>query len=112
DVRRVIPVVRRDADRISNRILPLQPERRCGGSAMKRGLTIAGLVAAAALAVWLPGRAGGTAAAQRLRDLSITFVDVEGGAATLIVTPAGESVLIDCGWPGEADRDPKRIRKA
>src|SRR5439155_24803766 len=39
-------------------------------------------------------------------------VDVEGGAATLIVTPAGESVLIDTGWPGFENRDPKRIQKA
>lgn len=38
------------------------------------------------------------------------WIDVEGGAATLIVTPAGESVLIDTGNPGE--RDPKRIIKA
>src|SRR5436309_9374551 len=44
------------------------------------------------------------------RGLDITFIDVEGGAATLIVTPAGESVLIDCGWAG--DRDPGRIAKA
>ena len=40
----------------------------------------------------------------------MTWVDVEGGAATLIVTPAGESVLIDTGMPGE--RDPQRIHKA
>ena len=32
-----------------------------------------------------------------------------GGAATLIVTPERESVLIDSGWPGFEDRDPKRI---
>ncbi len=38
--------------------------------------------------------------------LDIYWVDVEGGAATLIVTPAGESVLIDSGNPGY--RDPKR----
>ena len=31
------------------------------------------------------------------RNLSIYFIDVEGGAATLIVTPAGESVLLDAG---------------
>jgi hypothetical protein len=36
-------------------------------------------------------------------------VDVEGGAATLLVTPAGESVLVDTGNPGE--RDPGRIAK-
>jgi competence protein ComEC len=39
--------------------------------------------------------------------LSIYFIDTEGGASTLIVTPAHESVLIDTGNPGE--RDPGRI---
>ena len=41
------------------------------------------------------------------RSLDIYFIDVEGGAATLIVTPAGESLLIDTGFPG--DRDAGRI---
>ena len=50
------------------------------------------------------------AAADKPRGLSITFIDTEGGAATLIVTPAGESVLIDCGNPGP--RDAERIHKA
>src|SRR5207245_1553843 len=44
------------------------------------------------------------------RGLDICFVDTEGGAATLIVTPAGESVLIDCGNPGS--RDAERIHRA
>jgi len=43
------------------------------------------------------------------RGLDIYFVDVMGGAATLIVTPERESVLIDSGWAGFEDRDPKRI---
>jgi competence protein ComEC len=43
------------------------------------------------------------------RTLDIYFVDVMGGAATLIVTPERESILIDSGWPGQDDRDPKRI---
>jgi competence protein ComEC len=43
------------------------------------------------------------------RGLDIYFIDVEGGAATLLVTPAGESVLIDCGNPGA--RDATRIHK-
>ena len=41
------------------------------------------------------------------KPLHIYFIDVEGGAATLIVTPAGESFLVDPGYPGE--RDPGRI---
>ncbi len=32
-------------------------------------------------------------------DLRIVAVDVEGGAATLFVTPEGKSLLIDTGWP-------------
>src|SRR3954464_14394362 len=39
--------------------------------------------------------------------LDVYVLDTEGGAATLIVTPAGESVLVDTGNPG--DRDPNRI---
>jgi len=41
--------------------------------------------------------------------LDIYFIDVEGGAATLIVTPAGQSILIDTGWKRPDDRDAKRI---
>jgi beta-lactamase superfamily II metal-dependent hydrolase len=37
----------------------------------------------------------------------VYWVDVEGGAATLMVTPTGESILIDSGNPGL--RDPNRI---
>jgi competence protein ComEC len=43
------------------------------------------------------------------RGLDIYFIDVMGGAATLIVTPERESILIDSGWPGFEDRDPLRI---
>jgi beta-lactamase superfamily II metal-dependent hydrolase len=32
------------------------------------------------------------------RDLAIYFIDVEGGQSTLVVTPAGESLLIDTGY--------------
>lgn len=43
------------------------------------------------------------------KDLQIHFVDVEGGQATLIVTPAGQSLLVDAGWPGFDGRDANRI---
>jgi competence protein ComEC len=39
--------------------------------------------------------------------LDIYWIDSEGGGSTLLVTPAGESVLIDTGNPGV--RDPERI---
>jgi competence protein ComEC len=41
--------------------------------------------------------------------LRIFFVDVEGGQATLFVSPSGESLLIDAGWPGKDSRDANRI---
>ncbi|MFN7543063.1 MAG: ComEC/Rec2 family competence protein [Acidobacteriota bacterium] len=43
------------------------------------------------------------------KDLKIYFIDVEGGQATLIVTPKGESMLVDTGWPGNNSRDAERI---
>lgn len=43
------------------------------------------------------------------RPLSIYFVDVEGGQATLFVTPEGHSLLIDTGWSGNGGRDANRI---
>src|SRR5260221_7835114 len=43
------------------------------------------------------------------KALEIYFVDVEGGQATLFVTPEGRSLLIDTGWPGNAGRDADRI---
>ena len=49
----------------------------------------------------------GTAATAR--DMEIFFIDVMGGAATLVVTPERETILIDSGWRGFGDRDPDRI---
>ncbi|HEY7543408.1 MAG TPA: MBL fold metallo-hydrolase, partial [Blastocatellia bacterium] len=46
------------------------------------------------------------------RTLDFYFIDSEGGAATLIVTPARESVLIDAGWSDVGGRDAKRIEQA
>jgi competence protein ComEC len=47
--------------------------------------------------------------AQPAATLAIYFIDAEGGQATLIVTPAGESLLIDSGWDEGDGRDAKRI---
>ena len=43
------------------------------------------------------------------RNLQIYFVDVEGGQATLFITPTGQSLLIDTGWPDNDGRDADRI---
>jgi competence protein ComEC len=44
-----------------------------------------------------------------LKPLQVFFVDVEGGQATLFVTPDGQSLLIDTGWPANEGRDAGRI---
>src|SRR5271168_4775109 len=57
------------------------------------------------------GLLGSVALGQKASDgkLKIYFVDVEGGQSTLFVTPAGQSLLIDTGWPGNEFRDADRI---
>ena len=49
------------------------------------------------------------AAQDRHKALHIFFVDVEGGQATLFVTPSHQSLLIDTGWPDSDGRDADRI---
>ena len=46
------------------------------------------------------------------KSLEIFFIDVEGGQATLIVSPSGHSMLIDTGWRGFNGRDAERIWQA
>jgi len=48
-------------------------------------------------------------AAVPAKPMQIYFIDVEGGQATLIVSPSGQSLLIDTGWPGYEGRDADRI---
>src|SRR5262249_54557872 len=43
------------------------------------------------------------------KPLQIYCIDVEGGQATLFVTPQEESLLIDTGWDGFNGRDADRI---
>ena len=60
----------------------------------------------------LGGPAFGAVPAGASNDLEIYFVDVEGGQATLFVTPEKKSLLIDTGWPGNEGRDANRIISA
>lgn len=46
------------------------------------------------------------------RPLEIYFIDVEGGQSTLVVSPSGQSLLIDAGYPGFGGRDAERIKTA
>jgi beta-lactamase superfamily II metal-dependent hydrolase len=52
---------------------------------------------------------GVTAAGAAPKTLDIYFIDVEGGQSTLFVSPSGQSLLIDTGWPGNNGRDADRI---
>jgi beta-lactamase superfamily II metal-dependent hydrolase len=47
--------------------------------------------------------------ARAAKTLDVYFIDVEGGQATLFVSPSGESMLVDAGWPGFNGRDAERI---
>lgn len=71
-------------------------------SAMRRFACLVAIVVSVALV-----------SAQRARTLDIYVVDVEGGNATLFVSPSGESLLIDTGNAGmAAARDAGRIASA
>jgi len=54
------------------------------------------------------------AVAPETKKLQIYFVDVEGGQSTLFVTPTGQSLLVDSGWPGgrDAERIMQVVKKA
>jgi beta-lactamase superfamily II metal-dependent hydrolase len=65
--------------------------------------------ALATLAAVLVALVAAVAPGAPTRGLEIYWVDVEGGGATLVVTPARESILIDTGFPD--DRDAMRIHR-
>jgi beta-lactamase superfamily II metal-dependent hydrolase len=71
--------------------------------------TIALFVCSVALLLfWQPSRS----CAQAAQHLLIYAIDVEGGQATLLVSPSGGSLLVDTGWPNVNGRDAERIQAA
>lgn len=62
------------------------------------------------LAIVMGVSGSAVARAQGQKPLQIYLVDVEGGQATLFVSPSGESMLVDAGFPGT--RDAERIAAA
>jgi beta-lactamase superfamily II metal-dependent hydrolase len=46
------------------------------------------------------------------KTFDVYFIDVEGGQATLMVSPSGQSMLVDTGWAGFDNRDADRIAAA
>jgi beta-lactamase superfamily II metal-dependent hydrolase len=71
-----------------------------------RWVSVVVLISWLSMACWAqnPKGVGGT--------LKVYFVDVEGGQATLFVTPAGQSLLVDTGWGENEGRDAERIAAA
>jgi beta-lactamase superfamily II metal-dependent hydrolase len=65
--------------------------------AIMRGFLLLFLLAGSALAVAESGK------------LTIYWIDTEGGAATLIIGPTGQSLLVDAGDAAPQDRDAQRI---
>jgi beta-lactamase superfamily II metal-dependent hydrolase len=61
------------------------------------------------LILWILGTAALFGAS---RNLEIYWIDAEGGAATLIVSPSGQSMLVDTANRAPDDRDAKRIMAA
>jgi competence protein ComEC len=84
---------------------------------LKSIFTFLTLLVLAACLDLAPALASGPAAGAQEQNagqasLKIYFVDVEGGQATLIVTPSGQSLLVDAGWPDFSARDADRIVQA
>ena len=89
--------------------VPLNYAQRNGKTIMRRrNSTSKVLTAVALLALVTTVRSGGQAG-QADGRLDLYFIDSEGGGSLLIVTPLGESVLVDSGYPGFDNRDRDRI---
>jgi len=65
---------------------------------MRRALALASALVVASTAAF----------SAQSRTLDLYWIDVEGGAATLVVAPSGESMLVDTGYETDG-RDAKRI---
>jgi competence protein ComEC len=79
----------------------------CYGFNFRKTWSVVVCAAACAAIALLSGADAAPAAAEK--SLRVYFVDVEGGQATLFVTPEGQALLIDTGWPGNEGRDADRI---
>jgi competence protein ComEC len=53
-----------------------------------------------------------TALLPAAKTFDVYFIDVEGGQATLMVSPSGQSMMVDTGWAGFNGRDADRIAAA
>jgi competence protein ComEC len=79
------------------------------GFAVMLFLAVAVMIGIGPVVAGASGAATSSVVERGLTDLRIFFVDVEGGQATLFVTPSGQSLLIDTGWDDFNGRDADRI---
>jgi competence protein ComEC len=86
---------------------------RTRNSARKFSSALRTLLAKTFAAILITLFGGGVAISVNATDdekpLRVYFIDVEGGQATLFVTPDGQSLLIDTGWPDNDGRDADRV---
>lgn len=75
------------------------------GSGTKLAVVVIGVLGFALAPILSQAQSRGT-------DLVIYPIDVEGGQATLLVSPSGGSLLVDTGWPDNNGRDADRIQAA
>jgi beta-lactamase superfamily II metal-dependent hydrolase len=64
------------------------------------------------IAAWLLCSLALLPALRAAQTLDVYVLDMEGGKSVLIVSPSGESMLFDAGWPGYNGRDVARILQA
>src|SRR5262249_13924986 len=88
---------------------PMKNKRESSASTAHRGAWCAVFFSVAVTLALVGSEPQSTRAADTPKPLQIFFVDVEGGQSTLFVTPSGQSLLIDTGWPGNNGRDADRI---
>ena len=79
-------------------LLESVPATALGSNVMRKGALL--------LVVALAG------SAMFARNLEIFFIDTEGGQSTLIVSPSGQTLLIDAGYSDYSGRDADRIADA
>ena len=85
-------------------------EKMLGNGRKKRGIFCgATMIVALSLCCLVSSASAQPAHPPKDAALQVYFVDVEGGQATLFVTPKGQSLLIDTGWPDNQGRDADRI---
>ena len=99
-LRRLLEVIHRGLTSVLRKLNQFRIEN--GGKEMKAFLPLLALLLGFSL----------TLHAQPQDTLDIYWIDVEGGAATLIVTPEGETILMDAGYARDDERDAIRIHAA